>query len=157
MTALLEALAGVRRLAVDTAPFIYLIEGHPQFAPQVRSVIAKAEAGDLVLVSSVLTLTEVLTLPPEKGATEIADAYRTLLLQTPYLRLEPIGPQVAERAAQLRARHRLKTPDAIQLAVALEAGCEAFLTNDRELRRVEEATVLVLADLWSPMAPGAST
>lgn len=146
MTALLAALEGVRRLAVDTAPLIYLVEGHRQFGPPVRSVIERAEEGDLVLVSSVLTLTEVLTLPFDKGATEIADAYKALLLQTPYLRLEPIGPQVAERAARLRAQHRLKTPDAIQLAVAQEAGCEAFLTNDLGLRRVEAPTVLVLSD-----------
>lgn len=146
MTALLAALEGVRRLAVDTAPLIYLVEGHRQFGPPVRSVIERAEEGDLVLVSSVLTLTEVLTLPFSKGATEIADAYKALLLQTPYLRLEPIGPQVAESAARLRAQHRLTTPDAIQLAVAQEAGCEAFLTNDLGLRRVEAPTVLVLSD-----------
>lgn len=146
MTALLDALSGVRRLAVDTAPFIYLVEGHPQFGPQVRSVVEHAESAGLVLVSSVLTLTEVLTLPFDKGATDLADAYKALLLHTPYLRIEPIGPQVAERAAQLRARYRLETPDAIQLAVAQEAGCEAFLTNDRQLRRVDTLAVLVLSD-----------
>jgi predicted nucleic acid-binding protein len=53
----------------------------------------------------------------------------------------------AERAARLRATHRLKTPDALQVAVASQAGCEAFLTNDRALRRVTEINVLVLADL----------
>ena len=146
MTALLAALDGVRRLAVDTAPLIYFVEGHPEFGPPVRTVIERAESGNLVLVSSVLTLTEVLTLPFDKGATELADAFKALLLQTPYLRLEPIGPQIAERAARLRAQHRLKTPDAIQLAVAQETGCEAFLTNDRELRRVDVPKVLVLSD-----------
>lgn len=146
MTALLAALDGVRRLAVDTAPLIYLVEGHPEFGAPVRAVIERAEKGDLVLVTSVLTLTEVLTLPFDKGATEVADAYKTLLLQTPYLLLEPIGPQTAERAARLRTLHALKTPDAIQLAVAQEADCEAFLTNDRGLRRVEAPAVLVLSD-----------
>lgn len=146
MTTLLAALDGVRRLAIDTAPLIYFVEGHPELGPEVRSVIARAEGGDLLLVSSVLTLTEVLTLPFDQGATEIAQTYKTLLLQTPYLRLEPVGPQVAERAARLRARHGLKTPDAIQIAVAREAGCEASLTNDRDLRRVETPTVLVLSD-----------
>jgi predicted nucleic acid-binding protein len=146
VTTLLAALDGVRRLAVDTAPFIDLVEAHPEFGPPVRSVIERAEGGDLLLVSSVLTLTEVLTLPFDKGAAEVADAYKALLLQTPYLRLEPIGPQVAERAARLRAQHRLRTPDAIQLAVAQQAGCEAFLTNDRDLRRVDAPAVLVLSD-----------
>jgi hypothetical protein len=66
--ALLDALSGVRRLAVDTAPFIYLLEGHPQFGPQVRSVVEHAESAGLALVSSVLTLTGVLTLPFDTSA-----------------------------------------------------------------------------------------
>jgi predicted nucleic acid-binding protein len=41
----------------------------------------------------------------------------------------------------------MKTPDALQIAVACQAGCEAFLTNDRALRRVTDINVLVLADL----------
>ena len=68
MTALLAALDGGSRLAVDTAPLIYLVERHPEFGPPVRTVVERAESGNLVLVSSVLTLTEVLTLPFDKGA-----------------------------------------------------------------------------------------
>jgi predicted nucleic acid-binding protein len=147
MTTLSAALTGVGRLALDTAPLIYLVEGHSSFGPLVRAVIERAERGELQLVSSVLTLTEVLTLPFERGATDLAREYKSLLLHTPYLRLEPIGPQVAERAAALRARHRLKTPDAIQLAVAMEAGCAAFLTNDFALRRVDFPAVIVLSEL----------
>jgi predicted nucleic acid-binding protein len=55
--------------------------------------------------------------------------------------------EVAERAADLRARYNVRTPDAIQLATALEAGCDAFLTNDLALRRVAELRVLVLGTL----------
>ena len=37
-------------------------------------------------------------------------------------------------AAQLRAVHpSVRTPDALQLATALSAGCETFVTNDRDL------------------------
>ena len=68
MTTLSEGLSGIRSLAVDTAPFIYLVESHPQFAPIMRGVIRHAERGELSLVTSVLTLTEVLTLPLAKGA-----------------------------------------------------------------------------------------
>ena len=44
----------------------------------------------------------------------------------------------AEHAADLRARYRLLLPDALQVAVALKEGCQAFLTNDRRLERVME-------------------
>ena len=59
----------------------------------------------------------------------------------------PIEWPTAQRAAELRAAYRLLTPDALQLTVALEAGCEALLTNDRTLKRVTELRVLVLDEL----------
>lgn len=43
--------------------------------------------------------------------------------------------------AHPQARYHLRMPDALQVAVAIKAGCEAFLTNDRDLR------ILVLDEL----------
>jgi len=36
-------------------------------------------------------------------------------------------------ATELRARHRLRTPDALHLATALSHGCQSLITNDRRL------------------------
>ena len=47
--------------------------------------------------------------------------------------LVPMNRAVFERAAELRARHRIKTPDALHLAAALEHGCDEFWTNDDRL------------------------
>ena len=147
MTALEESLRQVQRLAVDSAPWIYLIEGHPEFAAPVRMIVERAEKGELKLCTSALTLIEVLALPLAVGAHAIAEAYETILLESPYLELHDVDRLVARRAADLRGRYRLKTPDAVQVAVALQAGCDAFLTNDRRLRRVQDLTILVLSDL----------
>jgi predicted nucleic acid-binding protein len=54
---------------------------------------------------------------------------------------------VADRAAALRGQYRLRTPDAIQLATALEAGADAFLTNDQQLSRVTEVPVLLIDEI----------
>jgi predicted nucleic acid-binding protein len=53
----------------------------------------------------------------------------------------------ANSAAELRARFNLSLTDAYQIAAALGAGCDAFLTNDAGLKRVREITILVLDDL----------
>jgi predicted nucleic acid-binding protein len=37
---------------------------------------------------------------------------------------------VSQKAADIRVRYGLKLPDALQIASALVAGCDAFLTND---------------------------
>lgn len=143
-------MAELRHLGVDTAPFIYFIENHPSFASPIQSIIERAEAGEIKLVTSVLTLTEVLSQPLEKRAAGIADAYRAVLLKSPELSLRPIDRATAEQAAELRAAYRLKTADALQIATALQSGCEAFLTNDLELRRVREIPILCLNELVDP-------
>lgn len=98
-------------------------------------------------VTSVITLGEVLVQPFSLGNTQLQTQYRNILLNSAGLRTCPIDAQAAERAAALRARYGMRLPDALQIAVALEEGCGAFLTNDRRLGRVSELQVLVLDDL----------
>jgi predicted nucleic acid-binding protein len=40
---------------------------------------------------------------------------------------------VFERATYLRANNHLKTPDALHLAAAIQANCDEFWTNDKQL------------------------
>jgi predicted nucleic acid-binding protein len=54
---------------------------------------------------------------------------------------------LADHAAELRARYRLSTPDAIQLATAIGFGATRFYGNDRSLRRVKEIECLIVDDL----------
>jgi predicted nucleic acid-binding protein len=54
---------------------------------------------------------------------------------------------VSQKAALIRVRYGLKLPDALQVATALVAGCDAFLTNDVVLQRVTELRILVLSAL----------
>lgn len=60
-----------------------------------------------------------------------------------------INDSIAQQACVIRARYNIVLPDAFQIAVALAAGCLAFLTNDVTLNRVTELRVLVLAELES--------
>lgn len=50
-------------------------------------------------------------------------------------------------AAKLRATYNLTLPDALQVSVAITAGCQAFLTNDVRLKRVKELQILVLDEM----------
>ena len=64
-----------------------------------------------------ITLTEVLTQPKQKGNMTLEQEYRDLLLHSRNFTLIPIDSAVAERAADLRARYRFRTPDALQIMV----------------------------------------
>lgn len=73
--------------------------------------------------------------------------YREMLLNTEAITVRSVDPLIAESAAQFRAKYNLRTPDALHIATAVSARCQAFLTNDLGLRRVTEVTVFVLDEL----------
>ena len=144
---LAEALDGVTALGIDTAPLIYFVERHTTFLELMRVVIQRIDAGQITGYSSVVTLTEVLTQPMRQGNPALEAEYRSLLLNSRNFYLSAITAEIAELAAELRARHNLRTPDAFQIAVALFSGCQAFLTNDQELARVSDLRIIVLGEL----------
>jgi predicted nucleic acid-binding protein len=71
-------------------------------------------------------------------------------LRSPSLAALPLGEEIAEEAARLRASHGIKTPDAIQLATAKAAGATWFLTNDGDLPSLPGISLLVVDRLPVP-------
>jgi predicted nucleic acid-binding protein len=140
-------LEGVTHLGFDTAPLIYFVERHSSHVDLLREIIRRVDVGTIAGYSSVVTLTEVLTLPKRVGNVALETEYCDLLLYSRHFMLVPITSSIAERAADLRARYTLRTPDALQVAAALNVGCQAFLTNDVRLKRVTELRVLILDEL----------
>lgn len=125
LTALYGSVVGL-----DTAPLIYFIEKHPGYLPLLLPFFEALESGEIQVVTSTLTLTEVLVHPYRDGNRTMAEQYFQTLLNARNLRTIPLSPAIAAEAARLRAAYQLKTPDAIQLATAKEEGATAFLTND---------------------------
>jgi predicted nucleic acid-binding protein len=142
-----DALIGVSRMGLDTPPVIYFVEAHPTYDSLVTEVFLRGSKGLFALITSVITLTEVLTGPIRSGDIHLQREYRNHLLYSTDFTTLSISPDIAERAAALRARFTLRTPDALQIATALEAGCEAFLTNDGALKRVTDLRILILDEL----------
>ncbi len=139
----IEALAGTI-VGLDTAPLIYLIEENTIFLPSVRPIFEAVDRGEFRVVTSILTLTEVLVHPMRRGDKELADQYRRILLHASQVTTAPVSEIIADEAAQLRARHGLRTPDAIQMATAIRSGASSFLTNDGRLPSIAPLNMLVL-------------
>lgn len=133
--------------ALDTAVFIYYIEENPSFLPLIAPIFEEVAAGRREVVTSSLTLLEVLVVPYRAGNLALAERYETSLSRSRGLRLVDIGRDELRSAAQLRAVHSsLRTPDALQIAAALSAGCHSFVTNDRALPPVAGLRILKLRD-----------
>jgi predicted nucleic acid-binding protein len=143
---LADALDGVTSIGIDTTVFIYFIERHPLYVDALRDLFQRVHDGSIEAHTSTVTLIEVLTRPKQLGQLSLEHTYRSLLVSSAHLSLHPVDASVAELAADFRAHFRLRTPDAIQVAVAVRSGCDAFLTNDIDLRRVTAVPVVLLAD-----------
>jgi predicted nucleic acid-binding protein len=142
-----DALRGVRKLGIDTLAFIYLVEQHPTYIARVRSIFQYVQSGSIRASGCVIALTEVLTLPLRNQKHGLVQSYQNILSNSADLSLIPVDSRVAEEAAELRALYNLKTPDALHVASAIQSGCDAFLTNDRNLTRVQKISVLIIDDL----------
>lgn len=142
----LKAALGSGPVAVDSAIFIYFIEEHPAYLHLIRPLFASAAEGMKELVTSAITLLEVLVVPYRAGDTALAERYEALLSHSQGLRLVPLDHVQMHAAARIRAALRLRTPDALQVAAAVTSRCSAFLTNDRGVRAVPGTHVVQLAD-----------
>jgi predicted nucleic acid-binding protein len=136
---------GPGRIAVDTSIFIHFIERHPGFLPDVAGLFREADSGRRELVTSSLTLLELLVVPYRTGDRQLAHRYEALLTASRGVTLVDISRDHLRTAAHLRAATRVRTPDALQLAVALSERCVAFVTNDRRLPALPGLRIVDLA------------
>jgi len=133
-------------VALDTVAFIYFIEEHERFVSVVAPLFVDTARGRRRLVTSALTLLEVLVVPYRAGDFALAERYEALLTRSRGLTLVGIERGQLRAAAQLRAAYGVRTPDALQLAAALAHRCAAFVTNDRRLPQIPGLRVVQLSD-----------
>ncbi|MFP4573831.1 MAG: type II toxin-antitoxin system VapC family toxin [Desulfobacterales bacterium] len=55
-----------------------------------------------------------------------------------------ITTDICEQAAMLRAEYNLRTPDAIQISIAIKTDATLFFTNDIRLPEIPSIKILLL-------------
>ena len=101
----LRAGLGPGPTALDTALFIYYIEANEAFLPLVAPIFEDVAAGRREVVTSSLTLLEVLVVPYRAGNLALASRYEAYLSGSRGVRLVDIDRSHLRTAAQLRALH----------------------------------------------------
>ncbi len=150
---ILDAIPTGSLVALDTVVWIYEFEFHPIFGQVTRTLFRDGFGRSICHAAcSLLVLGEVLVEPFAKARIDMADRYRLIISPGPDLTVWPIGYDVIETAASLRARYRIKMLDAIHVASAVVHRADVFVTNDGGLRRITEVPVLVLSD-YVPASP----
>ena len=136
-----------QRIGLDTNLFIYFLQDHPRYGAWCASLFDLIERGQNAAVTSTVTLLELLVQPYRDQKNELSQKIFALTSTYPKLEWVPLTMNLADRAAELRARYRLSTPDAIQLATAIGHKAVCFYGNDRSLQRVKEIECIIVDDL----------
>ena len=131
----------------DASALIYVIEAREPFASTLRqalTALAELHPGMPVALSR-LTWLEC-RISPLKGGDAVTLARYDTFFARPDLIWVELGRDVVELATAVRARHGLRTPDALQAACCLQLGPEhLLLTGDTAFTRVSGLRVRVLA------------
>ena len=132
------------RVALDTSVFIYQLEAYPKYLSLTAEVFSWLERPGAVAVTSTVTMMELLIQPYRDSDEKRVREFYGLL--STYPNLEWIAPtlEIADLAAQLRARHRLRTPDALQAATAICAQATGLITKDPVFEQVQGFETVVL-------------
>jgi PIN domain nuclease of toxin-antitoxin system len=132
---------------LDTAPFIYFFEQHPDYFPALESLFVQLYETGAQAITSIITYIELTTHPARLGKLQLVRKYRDYLSNSENISLFPLDMTIADHVVQLRAQHQFKTPDAIQLGTAVACGADYIITNDIAWQRFEEIKVLLVGEL----------
>jgi predicted nucleic acid-binding protein len=147
MATLQQRLEAHQLIGLDTAIFIYHFEANQKYLPLTRTILKYVESGQTNGIISTVVVMELTVHPWRKNRGDVARHYEALLVNFPHLKLVDVTREVARQAAQLRAKYHLRPADALQVATALVNGATAWVSNDKQLQRLEPALeVIVLED-----------
>jgi uncharacterized protein len=121
----------VSRIFWDTNLFIYLFEDYGPFSDQVDALRAKMVTRRDQLLTSTITVGEILIKPTQAGDGERCRRYERAISST--ATLVPFDLKAARLYASIKTNRSVQSPDAVQLACAASAGVDLFITNDARL------------------------
>ncbi len=139
-------IANDSQVYADTSVFIYTVEANATYWQMLQPLWLKFQAGEIEIITSELTLMEVLVYPLRNNDVALTEDYENLLLSSE-IQLTPITQPILREAARLRGGTSLKTPDAIHVATSISTDCDLFLTNDIRIRNIPDCAVVNLSEV----------
>jgi predicted nucleic acid-binding protein len=125
----------LNRVYWDTMIFIYLLEGHPDLAPLVKSLHDAMQNRNSRLFTSAFTIGEVLAGLEKLRATELS-AVAQEFFSSRQVEILPFDLATAKIYASVRAQTNARAQDAIHIATAAHTGVDLFITNDKKLQKL---------------------
>ncbi len=124
------------RIYLDTNIFIFAFEEKDERSQLLSRLFAlSSDRTEPLLVTSELTLSEVLVGPYQDADDSLIDSYDGFITDSDWLEVLPVVRPTLWYAAVLRSQYKkLRLPDAIHLSTAIGANCSHFLTADEGIK-----------------------
>jgi predicted nucleic acid-binding protein len=136
-----------RRLYLDANALVYFLEAHAVLGPPLKKLFNAADSHQVEMVTSELSLAELLVLPIKAKRDDLVEAHTAFLATRPLFNVLGIERAVLIESARLRAATGMKFPDAIHVATALASGCTTFISEDRGIRVPDGLRLVRVSDL----------
>lgn len=134
------------RIFFDSAPLIYLVEFNEVFYDKISLFMAESIANRKQMVTSVVSFAEFGVKPRKLGKKDVIDRFEKTI--TNLFDIQDVDLEVASIAAGLRAKYSsLRGMDALQVASAIRADADIFVTNDKRLKAIKEIKVILVKEL----------
>lgn len=135
------------KLYLDTAPFIYFLEKSSLYFDQIRDFFIACKNQGILLVTSAITIEEYCVFPLSQNDNQLVSNF-DLFLKGMNIEVVSVDKNIALRAAEIRAKYKsFKALDALHLATAITSDCSVFVTNDKQLRQIQEISVCTMNNL----------
>jgi predicted nucleic acid-binding protein len=135
------------KVYLDANIFIYSVEEKQPYADKIKGIYHEIVRKNAIVITSDMTICEVLVKPFKVQNIFIANAFKTALTPHVYLNVVPITRDILIKAAEIRASSSLKTPDAIHLATVIAMQCDYFITNDKAFKTASYIETLSLDEI----------
>lgn len=136
----------VPRVYLDANVFIMAMEHVGARSDHAWWVLSSIEDGEIIGVTSELTLAEILVKPIERQSDATVEAYQEMITAAPGFEVRPVDRAVLVDAARLRAgRRSIKLPDAVHVATARTCGCAFFVSADERIAVPDEIRLLPIS------------
>ena len=134
------------KVFIDTAPFIYFFEGDYDLSIKSRDILLQLLNGDFDIYTSYITEVEMKVLPQRNKQINKLVTMDNFFDEFAINKLH-VGIREYKTALDIRAEYSfIKLIDAFQLSLALNAKCDYFLTNDKELKKFKQIKVVLIEE-----------
>lgn len=123
----------IKKIFIDTAPFIYFLDGNSKYSYISRDMFLYYDNIGVEMMTSVFTDVEYKVFPKRNNQYLKLQAYDSFKNEFSIMSYS-INNAICNIALDIRANFRnIQFVDAFQLAIAMENRCDLFITNDKEL------------------------